>query len=336
MYIRAQKGVRFLVLWKKKSRIICQSTPKFSQQVSNKYGQMGSYQVAQDLKDNHGRNISRNRIQEIAQRVGTIIGENEEEWRYEIKVAEQDVKVISLGLDGTMANIVDDGWREMMSGTISLYNAKLERLHTIYIGQSPQYGKGDFKKRMQREIDRVKVQYSNAYYIGLADGATDNWSFLESQTSCNILDFWRATEYLGKISKMVSPSKYEQKQWLTQTRHRLRHDKEVVPMILKELKEMRKKKLSKLNRKSLEQTITYFTNHGHKMNYAQYAEHKLPIGSGVTEAACKVLVKQRFCNSGMRWKIDGAQKVLNIRSMILTKGRWKQLWENIDTLGCAA
>jgi len=29
------------------------------------------------------------------------------------------------------------------------------------------------------------------------------------------------------------------------------------------------------------------------MNYAQYREKKYPIGSGVTEAACKTLVKQR-------------------------------------------
>jgi hypothetical protein len=31
------------------------------------------------------------------------------------------------------------------------------------------------------------------------------------------------------------------------------------------------------------------------MNYAQYLEKKYPIGSGVTEAACKTLVKQRLC-----------------------------------------
>ena len=33
-----------------------------------------------------------------------------------------------------------------------------------------------------------------------------------------------------------------------------------------------------------------------------YADQYFPIGSGVTEAACKTLIKQRFCLAGMRWK----------------------------------
>ena len=42
------------------------------------------------------------------------------------------------------------------------------------------------------------------------------------------------------------------------------------------------------------------------MDYAEYLEKKYPIGSGVTEAACKTFVKQRLCCSGMRWKEKGA------------------------------
>jgi len=41
------------------------------------------------------------------------------------------------------------------------------------------------------------------------------------------------------------------------------------------------------------------------MNYAMHTEKNLPIGSGVTEAACKTLVKQRLCGLGMRWKDQG-------------------------------
>ena len=36
------------------------------------------------------------------------------------------------------------------------------------------------------------------------------------------------------------------------------------------------------------------------MDYSLHIDEKLPIGSGVTEAACKTLVK--LCGSGMRWK----------------------------------
>jgi hypothetical protein len=58
-----------------------------------------------------------------------------------------------------------------------------------------------------------------------------------------------------------------------------------------------------------------------------------PIGSGVTEAACKVLVKQRLCGSGMRWKEPGAAAVLSVRCLTYTTGRWSQFWRRIDQNG---
>ncbi len=305
---------------------MCQATPKFGQQVSSKYGRMASYQVEEDLRDNHGRSISRNRIQHIAHYVGELIERKEQEWTYTLPEEVQEVRVISLSMDGTTAHIVEEGWREVMSGTISFYNAKAERLYSLYIGQAPEHGKGRFKKHLQREIDRVKTQFPTATYVGLADGAEDNWRFLDSQVDHSILDFWHVVEYLGMVSKIVSRSRYEQKQWLEQNRHRLRHEKGAGAAILEELKKLRKKKIGADKRKELEQTITYFTNHVHQMDYANYSEQRLPIGSGVTEAACKVLVKQRLCNSGMRWKISGVQKVSTLEACCSAK-------ENGDNFG---
>jgi hypothetical protein len=45
------------------------------------------------------------------------------------------------------------------------------------------------------------------------------------------------------------------------------------------------------------------------MDYAARVAAKEPIGSGVTEAACKVIVKQRLCGSGM--KCSDSRKNLN-------------------------
>ena len=54
----------------------------------------------------------------------------------------------------------------------------------------------------------------------------------------------------------------------------------------------------------------------------------MPIGSGVTEAACKVLVKQRFCGSGMKWKEPGAAAVLSLRCLTYTNGVGRILGED--------
>jgi hypothetical protein len=63
--------------------------------------------------------------------------------------------------------------------------------------------------------------------------------------------------------------------------------------------------LSKALREKLDSDITYFRNYQHQMRYPRYRAAHLPIGSGVTEAACKTLVKQRLCRSGMRWRERG-------------------------------
>ena len=71
--------------------------------------------------------------------------------------------------------------------------------------------------------------------------------------------------------------------------------------LLKEMMSFESDKLSKDILKKLKASITYFQNQKHRMDYHFYREHNFPIGSGATEAACKTLVKQRLCQSGMKW-----------------------------------
>jgi hypothetical protein len=100
------------------------------------------------------------------------------------------------------------------------------------------------------------------------------------------------------------------------------------------------KKLATVSRRAnghadVEKAITYFGNQNKKgrMDYATWVEENLPIGSGVTEAACQVLVKQRLCGSGMRWKEPGAAAVLSVRCLTHTTERWSQFWSKIDQYG---
>jgi hypothetical protein len=51
----------------------------------------------------------------------------------------------------------------------------------LYLGEAPEYGKSCFKERFEREIHRIKARYPNALYLGIAEGAKDNWTFLEQR-----------------------------------------------------------------------------------------------------------------------------------------------------------
>ncbi len=54
------------------------------------------------------------------------------------------------------------------------------------------------------------------------------------------------------------------------------------------------------------------------MRYATFKEDGLFIGSGVIEAGCKTVAGKRTKQSGMFWKVDGAQNILGIRCSVLS------------------
>jgi hypothetical protein len=53
---------------------------------------------------------------------------------------------------------------------------------------------------MLREMEITKRLYPSSKYVAVADGAKDNWKFLEPHVDYKILDFYHATEYLSYVS----------------------------------------------------------------------------------------------------------------------------------------
>ena len=319
------------------ARIVRSATPKLAKMVANKYTRSSADEVKDDFLENHGRGLSRGHIQEIADHVGAIAITKEESWRYVPDVAEA-VSTVAIGIDGAMMLMRDEGYRQAMSGSIAFYDQDGNRMHTNYVAGSPEYGKSAFFDRMSREIAQVKERFPHAEYIGIADGASDNWTFLEKHTSKQITDFYHATEYLTKASQAVFKKNQEKARivWLEQHCHDLKHTDNAVVDQLQELAQLREEKnVSPANQEKLDAAITYFTNQRERMNYAVYRSQHLPIGSGVTEAACKVIIKQRLCRSGMRWKERGASIVLTLRCLVQSN-RWGQFWNKINQYGVPA
>lgn len=333
VYQRAGGGATFCPL-EQNARIVITSTPRFAKIVSRKYASMAASQVLPDLKESNGRAVTRCFIQNLAEAVGVVAQVKEEQWNYKTPKLEQAIKTITLGVDGTCLFMCGEGGREAMVGTIALYDREGERLHTIYIGATPEYGKSSFHERMIREIEEVKKLYPKATYIGIADGAKDNWSFLEEHTEKQVLDFYHASEYLTKVASVAYPKeKAKREEWLETRCHQLKHESGAPKQLLAEMKSLREKGSNEEEEKQLESAITYFGNNQHLMNYAVHVKKNWPIGSGVTEAACKTVIKQRFCGSSMKWKEKGASIVLSLRVLVLTEGRWEQFWSKLNQFG---
>ena len=149
-----------------------------------------------------------------------------------------------------------------------------------------------------------------------------------------MLDFYHATQYLGKVAKAVHPRSVEyQFDWMDTGCHILKHEVGAATRLFEEMEALEPKRLPDSVRSGLQDAITYFRNHHHQMHYAEAVTRHLPIGSGVTEAACKVIVKARLCGAGMKWKERGAGIVLSLRTLTYTEGRWQQFWSKINRYG---
>ena len=171
--------------------------------------------------------------------------------------------------------------------------------------------------------------------MALHRGPPQTGNFLPVIPKQQILDFYHATGYLGAVAVALHPKDLtQQKQWLEQSCHALKHDHSAATQLFGQMLELsQSQQHPKAIQDNLAAAVTYFHNHLHQMNYAVYGDWHYPIGSGGTVAACKTVIKQRLCCSGMRWKETGAAVVLSLRTLVLTPTRWSQFWNKLDQYG---
>jgi hypothetical protein len=83
-------------------------------------------------------------------------------------------------------------------------------------------------------------------------------------------------------------------------------------------------------RRTLQQVVTYLENHRHMMDYQAYLQKGYLISTGLVESACGSLVRDRMEHSGMRWTINGAESILDLRA-VKKNGDWERFWQTFVT-----
>lgn len=72
--------------------------------------------------------------------------------------------------------------------------------------------------------------------------------------------------------------------------------------------------------------IAYFEKNKERMRYKHFKEQGLFRGSGVIEAGCKNIIAMRMKQSGMEWSVRGANAIIALRCMEAS-GRTENYWE---------
>lgn len=84
--------------------------------------------------------------------------------------------------------------------------------------------------------------------------------------------------------------------------------------------------LSHKERRRLDKCANYLLKYRAYLHYDVYLAAGLPIATGVIEGACRHLVKDRMELTGARWRLNGAEAVLRLRSL-RASGDFEAYWE---------
>jgi hypothetical protein len=131
----------------------------------------------------------------------------------------------------------------------------------------------------------------------------------------SILDIWHVTEYLYDLAHCFYRDGSKEGKAFVETYLRKLLEGKVNHVIggIRQMATKRNLPPSKWNK--VEGCLTYLAARSEYMKYDEYLAAGYPIGSGVVEGACRHLVKDRMENTGMRWRIAGAQAILSLRAI---------------------
>jgi hypothetical protein len=247
-----------------------------------------------------------------------------------MKVGSERAKVKAAARERGAADKGPAGWEEASVGVVSFYDKEGERLATRRYARMPEADKATTKRWLAVELTSIRALRPDLTTLAIADGAANNWSFLEGvHADHEVVDFFHTAEHLHRhVSKANGAATVETQAILHKMRHQLLEVPGSAGKIFEDMNRLREKAgtaTSKELKKKGRYQPTFFELHGKRMDYARLRDLKLPIGSGVTESTCKLAVCDRLRRTGMRWSQQGGQAILTLRALRIS-GQFDAGW----------
>jgi hypothetical protein len=172
----------------------------------------------------------------------------------------------------------------------------------------------------------------------IQDGAPELWTLLTTAlvseplvtTYYVAIDRYHLNERLGDVLRSVEPDVAAREAQLSQWNASLDRDDNAIYRIRAAVRDIHADALTRNDRPLLDQLsphLTYLENNGHLMRYARLHKVGLPVGSGVTEGACKSVIAMRTKGGGQRWRPEGLEAVLTLRALHRSD-RLPRFWAN--------
>lgn len=248
--------------------------------------------------------------------------------------------LLLVGRDGVHVPL-RESWKEAACGTLAVYDRNRKRLGTIYLGEMPETKQVTMTKRLTKVIvgvlDTESAVPLRLRYVTDAGNAPTGYfqSVLKAMKHPRTgeplkwswgVDFYHACEHLSQLAdSLYGTGTAKAQAWYKRQRHTLRHDTNGVRKVLSSAAQIRRRHKLAGATDDYERARGYLHRHQSHMDYATRRKAGDPIGSGITEAGCKVIFNQRMKQSGMRWSKRGGQQIVDLRTACRSR-LWDRIW----------
>ncbi len=233
--------------------------------------------------------------------------------------------------DGAMVSLINGSWTEVRTiaiGTIEEQKTEGEmHPHCLDLSYfSRRCAASEFIRQATLPTHERGTRGAGAV-AAVMDGAPWLQDLIDRQCpeATRILDFPHAAGYLGQAAQAAfGTGSREAAVWLDVWVPKLKNDtpEEVVAAI-------RALPTPSDEAATVHQTVLgYLTERLAQMRYATFREQGYPIGSGIVESACKLVVQERMKGSGMHWAPASINPLLALRGRLCSR-QWKQSWPAI-------
>ena len=319
-------------------------TPQMRNQMAKASVLLGSYEEAAEMLAEQGIDVSVNQLRNVTAGMGRMLQKRTTQGSLTVAGNVSGRRIV-VSMDGGRVRL-----RERRRGKTKKGRKRFSpkwrepRLFIIYAVDDEGRMADDFPPVIDGTLGSCDQLFAMllAYLRGLnlteagrvlfvADGAAWIWRRvpklvkslgLKDDQVQQLIDFWHAVEYLGKIAESKSLEGISKSRWVKTQKKRLWRGE--IGTVVEEIEAL----IGSRPTKAQATWLKYFVTHGIKnrrMDYSKSHTHQMPIGSGAIESAVRRVINLRVKSNAVYWLRDNAETIIRLRAWVKA-GRAEELF----------
>jgi hypothetical protein len=249
--------------------------------------------------------------------------------------------VLVMGRDGiTMRGHPHSLFEVASTATVSVLDRSGQRLGSVFLAVVPESGQGRMSQQLTGLVNALFCGWEGplprlAYVTDAGGNETTYFQevlrpMIHPRTGEHlewrrVVDFYHAMTRVWAMAACLFKETREAHSWARKMGRLLKQANGPFRVLHSAAALASKRGLRSSKKAEYDQACNYLRQRTQWMQYHVCQKNHLPIGSGITEAACKTIYTQRLKLSGMRWTKAGAQVILDLRVLLLS-GVWDKVY----------